>query len=211
MIFKQLELGPMANYVYLVAEPGTKECVVVDPAWDVPAILRAVEEGGWRLTRAIVTHYHPDHTNGLGALLQAKDVPVHVHKDDAHALKAFKENLKPAAGGEKLFLGKVEITLLHTPGHTKGSQCLLISDRLVSGDTLFVGNCGRVDLPDSDPEKMYQSLRRLSGLPGRTVLLPGHNYAEAPSALLESEKLDNPYLRACAEGPLEDFLALVGM
>ena len=210
MELRQLELGPMANFVYIVGDPASKECAVVDPAWDVPAILKTVREAGWRLTRVFITHHHHDHINGLGELLSECDVPVHVHKHDAEVLKAFSGSLKPSEGGDKISLGRQEITLLHTPGHTEGSQCLLIEDRLVSGDTLFIGGCGRVDLPTSDPEKMYRSLRKLAALPDKTVLFPGHNYADDPSALLESEKRRNPYLKVSSTGALDDFLSLVG-
>ena len=211
MELKQLELGPMANFVYLLADSNTKECAVVDPAWDVPAILKAVKDNGWKLAQILVTHNHPDHINGIGELLHEADVPIHVHRDDAYALKEFKSNLKPSSGGDKIKLGNIDIAFLHTPGHTQGSQCFLFSDRLVSGDTLFIEGCGRVDLPTSDPEKMYQSLKKISTLPDKTVLFPGHNYADAPCAPLKDEKQKNPYLRISASRGLNDFLTLVGM
>src|SRR5437879_5766053 len=117
MELRQLELGPMANFVYLVGDPKTKECAVVDPAWDVPAILKAVEDNGWKLSRILVTHNHPDHTNGIGALLKAADVPVHIHREDAYALKEFRENLRLSIGGDNVKLGQIDISFLHTPGH----------------------------------------------------------------------------------------------
>ena len=209
MILKTLQLGPMANFVYLIADGETKECAVVDPAWDVPAILRAVEQEGLKLARVLVTHNHPDHINGVAELLASADVPVHVHGEDAFALKAVQENLRPARSGDKVRLGKLELTFLHTPGHTAGSQCFLVEDRVVTGDTLFIGACGRVDLPGSDPEKMYQSLKRLSQLPAKTLILPGHDYGEVPTATVEEERRRNRYLQAAAGG-LDDFLALTG-
>jgi hydroxyacylglutathione hydrolase len=211
MELKQLELGPMANFVYLVADAKTKECAVVDPAWDVPAILKAIRENGWKLSQVLITHNHPDHTNGIGEILRAMDVPVYVHREDAYALKAFQENLRLSNGGEKVKLGDIDIAFLHTPGHTQGSQCFLFSDRLVSGDTLFIEGCGRVDLPTSDPEQMYKSLKKISTLPDQTVIFPGHNYAEAPCAPLKDEKQKNPYLKISATRGLDDFLRLVGM
>src|SRR5687767_6829413 len=109
---KQLELGPMANFIYLVADPATKECAVVDPAWDVPAILAAVEEEGYALKAALVTHNHPDHINGIGDLLKAKDVPVYVHKNDAYALKAAGGNLRTTEGGDTVRVGGLDIKFL---------------------------------------------------------------------------------------------------
>lgn len=211
ILLRQLELGPLANFVYILGDPETKECAVVDPAWDVPAILKAIEAEGLNLTRVLVTHNHPDHTNGIGEVLKAFDVPVHIHRHDAQALRPFKANLRLTEGGDRVDIGRLELTFLHTPGHTEGSQCFHVRDRLVSGDTLFIRGCGRMDLPSSDPEKMYASLRKISGLPDETVVFPGHNYAEAPCAPLGSEKRENPYLRTSLSSGLEDFLRLVGL
>lgn len=199
----------MANFVYLIGDPTTKTCAVVDPAWDVKSILEAAARDGFELTHALVTHNHPDHTNGLSDLLRARDLPVYVHHSDAHALKAFKGNLKPTRGGESVEIGALELGFLHTPGHTPGSQCFLVRERLVSGDTLFIKGCGRVDLPNSDPEKMYHSLRKISALPEETLVLPGHDYGDKPCAKLSEEKKANPFL-ATAQRALPDFLKVVG-
>lgn len=210
MIFlKQLELGPLANFVYLFGDAETKECAVVDPAWDVPTILKTAKESGHDIKKILITHNHPDHTNGVGELLRSKDVPVYIHEHDAYALKEFKDNLKIVQGGDSAEIGGLTVHFLHTPGHTHGSQCFRIQDRLVSGDTLFIQGCGRVDLPNSDPEKMYQSLRKISALSEDTWVLPGHNYAEKPTAQLKEEKKENPYLAGC-QTDLNSFLRLIG-
>ena len=118
------------------------------------------------------------------------------------------EHLKKVGNEEKITVGKIEITLIHTPGHTPGSQCFLIKDNLISGDTLFIRTCGRSDLPGSDPKKMYESLtQKLMKLPSKTVLYPGHNYGDLSSSTLEEEKKKNPYL-LCES--LETFLMLSG-
>jgi hydroxyacylglutathione hydrolase len=207
---RQIQLGPMANFVYLLADPETKECAVVDPAWDVAAILEAVHQEGWRLRKILVTHNHPDHTNGIGELLKTRDLPIFVHEKDAEALRSLGENLRMVRGGDTTALGRLTISFLHTPGHTHGSQCFLVTGNLLSGDTLFIKGCGRVDLPNSDPEAMYQSLRRISGLPDRTLLLPGHDYGDKPCAALAEEKEKNPYLRLSATRALPDFLRFIG-
>jgi len=111
-------------------------------------------------------------------------------------------------GGDRLSLGEVDIVFLHTPGHTPGSQCFLVRDRLVSGDTLFVKGCGRVDLPGANPEEMYRSLtQRLARLPDNVVLFPGHDYADRPTSTLGEERRSNYYLRIPS---LEDWLRLMG-
>jgi len=205
---KQLELGPMQNFIYLIGDPATREAAVVDPGWEVPTILRQVEQDGYRLTKAFVTHHHFDHVMGLETLLQATDLPVYVHRSDAPLLEVARSAVKPVAGGDTIQVGKLAVSLIHTPGHTQGSQCLLINGRLFTGDTLFIRACGRCDLPDSDPKLLYDSLANtLKRLDDATVVCPGHNYAEVPTASLGDEKRHNPFLSAPT---LQQFLRLVG-
>ena len=210
MQLRQLELGPMANFVYLVADPKSKECAVVDPAWDVPSILREARQGGWRITRILLTHNHPDHTNGIGGVLAHAEVPVHVHAEDALGLGSAGKNLRKFQDGERIRLGEASIEVLHTPGHTPGSSCFLFEGRLLTGDTLFIGGCGRVDLPGSDPEKLYHSLKRIAELPDDITVFPGHNYAAACSSSLGDEKKKNLYIRASAQATAREFSQLVG-
>jgi len=205
---KQLELGPMQNFVYLIGDPQSREAAVVDPGWEVPRILQAAEADGYRLTKAFVTHHHFDHVMGLGDLLQAVDVPIYVHRKDAPVLNVPSSSLKPVGGGEEVSVGRVPVALLHTPGHTPGSQCLLVNGHLLSGDTLFIRACGRCDLPGGDPRLLYESLSKtLRALDDETVLCPGHHYAEVPTSRLGEEKQANPFLSAAT---LQNFLHLVG-
>ena len=205
---KQLELGPMQNFIYLVGDPRTREAAVIDPGWEVPRILQAAEQDGYRLTSAFVTHHHFDHVMGLDDLLNAADIPVYVHRDDAMLIGVKRSSLKPVAGGETIQVGDVPVTLIHTPGHTEGSQCFLVNGRLLSGDTLFIKACGRCDLPGGNPAQLYESLtKRLKPLDDETILCPGHNYADTPTARLGDEKRDNPFLGAPT---LQAFLRLVG-
>jgi len=205
---KQLELGPMQNFIYLIGDPATREAAVVDPGWEVPAILQAAEQDGYRITRAIVTHHHFDHVMGLPELLKTVDVPVHVHREDASLVKIEPGNRKAVAGGDVITVGRVPIQLIHTPGHTAGSQCLLVDGRLFSGDTLFIRSCGRCDFPDSSPRALFETLStRLKPLDDETILCPGHNYADTPTARFGDEKQHNPFLAAPT---LEQFLSLVG-
>ena len=206
--FKQLELGPMQNFIYLIGDPKTREAAVVDPGWEVPAILDAAAHDGYRLTKAVVTHHHFDHVMGLADLLQAVDMPVYAHKADAPMLSIAPSSVKPLSGGETVQVGGVPIAMIHTPGHTPGSQCLLVDGKLLSGDTLFIGACGRCDLPGGDARTLHQSLStKLRVLPDETILYPGHNYAPVPSTPLGEEKRTNPFLAA---ETAQDFLRLVG-
>ena len=198
----------MQNFVYLVGDPQRREAAVVDPGWEVPAILAAAKQDGYRITAAFVTHHHFDHVQGLGELLEAVDVPVYAHRADAPEVGIARSSLKPIAGGDTVLVGGVPVTLIHTPGHTPGSQCLLVDGRLFSGDTLFIGSCGRCDLPGGDPTQLYESLaKQLRPLDDETVLYPGHHYAPEPHVALGAEKRSNPFLSAAT---LHDFLRLVG-
>lgn len=198
----------MKNFVYLVGDPERREAVVVDPGWEVPTILETLAQDGYRLTKAVVTHHHFDHVMGLPALLQAVDVPVYVHQADAPLLELEPSSLKPVAGGDTIEVGAIPIQVLHTPGHTPGSQCLLVDGRLLSGDTLFIRACGRWDLPGGDPAQLYRSLTgTLRALPDATVLCPGHHYADRPTSTMAEEKRDNPFLQERSEA---DFLRQIG-
>ena len=135
-------------------------------------------------------------------------MPIYAHRDDAPLIEVKRSSLKPVAGGETIQVGGIPVTLIHTPGHTEGSQCLLVHGRLLSGDTLFIRACGRSDLPGGDPAKLYESLtKRLRPLDDETIVCPGHNYADTPTARLGDEKHENPFLGAPT---LQAFLRLVG-
>jgi len=204
LYLKQMEVGPMQNFVYLVGDRDTKEALMVDPAWNVKAVLDQATQDGFEVKGALISHTHFDHVNGLEDLLQATDGKVYVHKSEAGFLKGMKRNLRPVSEGEKVHIGQVEISLLHTPGHTPGSQCFLVQDKnLISGDTLFINACGRCDLPGGDAGQMYRSLNRLASLDESVVLHPGHNYSNEPTSTVGAEKRANPYLKFSS---LEDFL-----
>lgn len=226
LYFQQIPVGEMANFAYLLGSQTTRECVIVDPAWDVGGLLDQAETDGMKVVGALVTHYHQDHVGGsifgmeiegLPELMARNPVPVHVNQHEAEGLRQVtgvsESDLVRHEGGDVVELGGVKIRLLHTPGHTPGSQCFLVETpehpgSLVSGDTLFLGSCGRVDLPGGDPEALYESLHgQLGKLPDETLLYPGHLYAADPSSTLGEQKRTNPYLRV---SKLEDFLGFLG-
>jgi hydroxyacylglutathione hydrolase len=210
---KQLELGPMQNFVYLVGDPQARECVVVDPAWEIDTIVETAQADDMRITGALVTHTHQDHVGGSLAswgmpgripgveeLLAKVNAKVYVHKAEREFLPGLGSDLVKVDNHDTLAVGRLTLTFLHTPGHTPGSQCFLIDGRLVSGDTLFIDSCGRTDLPGSDPSEMYYSLtQRLGALPDATVLFPGHNYGGA-SSTIGAQKRQNPFMRFASLG-----------
>jgi hydroxyacylglutathione hydrolase len=216
--FKQIEMGPMQNFVYLIGSQESRKAAVVDAAWDIDAILNIAAADDMEITHALVTHTHPDHVGGrfagieiqgLNELLSKCKAKIVIHKAEADFLKALSpSDMIKVESGDKINVGGIEIQLLHTPGHTPGSQCFLIDNRIVSGDTLFIGACGRVDLPGSDPEQMYYSLtQKLMALPDDTILFPGHNYSDRPTSTIGAEKQSNPYFKFHS---LKQFLAAMG-
>jgi hydroxyacylglutathione hydrolase len=221
LILHQAQVGPMANYVYLIGDPVTRKAAVVDPAWDVNQILAWAERHGLQIEHILITHYHPDHLGGsmmgmtiegAARMLERVKARVYVNKAEAEGTRKVsglgESDLVKMDAGDTLQLGDLTIRFLHTPGHTPGSQCFLVEGNLVSGDTLFVNSCGRVDLPGSDPEAMYYSLNQtLRNLPDATVVYPGHAYSSESSTTIGAQKRTNMYLRFPT---LDDFLDAMG-
>jgi glyoxylase-like metal-dependent hydrolase (beta-lactamase superfamily II) len=192
----QAQLGPMANFVYIIADPVTRKAAVVDPAWDVSRIIDYAEGKEYDLEKILITHYHQDHIGGnmMGQNIQGAAEMVSRVKAKVY-VNIFK-------------VGELEVKFIHTPGHTPGSQCFLVDGNLISGDTLFVNSCGRVDLPGSDPEQMYYSLNHtLRNLDDTTVVYPGHAYAPESSTTIGEQKQHNMYMRF---KNLDDFLMAMG-
>ena len=226
LYFQQIPVGQMANFAYLVGSRSAREVLIVDPAWEIDELLDLAAADDMNVVGALVTHYHQDHVGGeifghqipgIAQLLARQPMPIYVNRIEADGLRritgASESDLVRKEGGDTIVLGDLRIRLLHTPGHTPGSQCFLLEERgapgrLISGDTLFLGSCGRVDLPGADPEAMYESLNKtLYQLPDDTLLYPGHLYSTDPSGTIGNEKRSNPFMRVAS---LEQFLMFMG-
>jgi glyoxylase-like metal-dependent hydrolase (beta-lactamase superfamily II) len=194
----------MQNFVYLVGDRDSRECVAVDPAWDVEGVLDAARDDEMRVTGALCTHYHPDHVGGrlfgfgiegLAELLEKNPCKLHVHRLEGDGIRRVtgvsESDLSRHDSGDKLRVGEIEIEWLHTPGHTPGSSCFRVKDALIAGDTLFLQGCGRVDLPGGDREEMRRTLtERLASLPDTIVLYPGHAYGGEHAPLSEVRRIN---------------------
>ena len=202
----------MVNFVYLIGDRQTKECMVVDPAYEIADILEIVVQDEMKLTGVLATHYHPDHVGGsmmgmkiqgVADLLEKCQVPIHINKHEtkwvARTTGLNENDLVQHEGGDKVSVGDVSITFVHTPGHTPGSQCFLVEQRLVAGDTLFLDGCGRTDLPGGNPGDLYTSLQTLASLPAATIVCPGHQYSALPSANLGDVVLTNHVFRPSSQ------------
>ena len=194
----------MVNFVYLIGDKSTRECMIIDPAYAVEELLSVAEQDGMKVVGALATHYHPDHVggsmmganiDGIATLLSKVDIPIHVQELEAQWVMrttgVSANHLHQHQPGDIVKVGDVEICLVHTPGHTPGSQCFLVDNRLIAGDTLFLEGCGRTDLPGSNPDQMYDSLQTLAALPDQTVVYPGHQYSDPSSRVLAEVRQTN--------------------
>ncbi|HEY8058659.1 MAG TPA: MBL fold metallo-hydrolase, partial [Acidimicrobiales bacterium] len=211
----------MVNFVYLIGDRETGEAVVIDPAYGIKDLLGILDEDDMTLVGALATHYHPDHVGGdmmgysiagVAELLRIRPVPIHVQADEAEWVKrvtgADDSDLVTHASGDVVQAGAIPIELIHTPGHTPGSQCFLVDNRLVAGDTLFLEGCGRTDLPGGDPKALYESItQKLAKVPDDATLFPGHLYSAEPSQSMGETRQFNFVFKPKTE---EQWLAMFG-
>lgn len=193
----QFELGPWDNFIYFVGDKATRTCAVVDPAWDADFILEEAQRLDLEISNILCTHSHFDHVNRVDAILEKRDIPVHMLGDEIDFSGFQCENLQRQGPGDVVRIGDhLEITMVHTPGHTPGSTTYRIHDAIVTGDTLFIQGCGRCDFVGGDPEVMYRTLKNLTeALPRNTRMYPGHNYGPVTVSTLDEELKENPYLQ----------------
>lgn len=190
-----IELGPMENFIYLIEDHVSKRAAIVDPAWDVPEVIKLAKDHGVIITDILLTHSHHDHINGINDVLANYDAQLHLLKEEAQFWGQQLDIPTLHHGGDRIRLGDTEISILHTPGHTPGSACYHLDGNLITGDTMFVFGCGRCDLRGGDPEVMYDTLRHIrNDLPANTIIHPGHNYATQTTSTLAEEIAGNPFL-----------------
>lgn len=198
----QLEVGSMQNFTYILEDEQTSEAVILDPSWDLDLIVETIEKNSLQVKYIINTHHHFDHTIGNDAM---------VRKTGAKILQYVSSTLKndvTVSEGDKIRFGNSELTVVHTPGHSKDSMCLVGDGKIFSGDTLFVGNCGRIDLPGGSARELYHSLFDIvSKMDESLTLYPGHNYGNSPTSTIGKEKKTNFVLQPRTEKEFLEFMS----
>ncbi len=195
----QIPVGQMANFTYILADENTGESAVIDPSWDLEKIFSILNKNGWKVKYIINTHTHFDHILGNEQVAAVTGAKIIQHKESTEKYDLAVED------GEIIDVGRIVIRIVHTPGHSRDSISLVVDNELVlTGDTLFVGNCGRVDLPGSDASEMYHSLfEKITKLQESLVVYPGHDYGSKKTSTIAEEKRTNYVLKTRSR---EDFL-----
>jgi glyoxylase-like metal-dependent hydrolase (beta-lactamase superfamily II) len=202
MLFRQIMVRG-DNFSYLLADEETLEAAVVDSSYNAEALIKEIKKRGLQLKYVIRTHGHSDHTAGDQELKQAfKTAKTVAHKQSPQSVDVKVDN------GSQLEIGAVTIQVIHTPGHTPDGICLLVNkETLLTGDTLFVGECGRTDLPGGNPKQLYQSLfGKILKLPDTVAVYPGHDYGANPSSTIGYERQNNYVLKPRNENEFADFM-----
>lgn len=193
----------MQNFTYVVEDEDTSEAIIIDPSWDLDEIIRVIQKKNLKIKYIVNTHHHFDHTIGNDTIKNQTSAPILQYKTST-----IKHDIK-VSDGDKIVFGNSTLTVIHTPGHSKDSMCLVGDGKLFSGDTLFVGTCGRVDLPGGDARELYHSLVDVLRKMDDTLLMyPGHNYGSTPTSSLGTQKKMNFVMQPRTEA---EFLEIMGI
>jgi hydroxyacylglutathione hydrolase len=198
----QIAVGQMANFTYIVSDEENGEAAIIDPSWDLEEIFLTLKKNNWRAKYIINTHTHFDHVIGNEQVAEVTGAKIVQHKNSPL------EKDIAVSDGDVVQIGRIMLRILYTPGHSKDSICLLLKDQFIlTGDTLFVGNCGRVDLPGSDAKEMYDSLfDKLAKLDENLIIYPGHDYGPTSTSTIGHEKKTNYILQPSSK---QEFLELM--
>lgn len=198
MEVKQIRVGKMENFSYLLFSKKSDEAVLIDPGWEADKILAESEKHNVKIKNILCTHSHYDHTDVVPYIKKRTGAEVFIHKKEkpimADALTNAVDNYLEKEQTLK-FPGSIKLKVLHTPGHSAGGVSFYGDGKVFTGDTLFVDYCGRADLPGANPVKLFESLKRLRKLPATTLVYPGHNYGRSPMSTIGQEKQNNLFLR----------------
>jgi len=196
MIFEQIRKRG-DNFAYLIGDEGSGLAAVVDPSGNQRTILHCLKQNGFKLAYVFLTHSHPDHTSGMDYLTKKTGAKVVAHESSLVTTDL------TVADGQKMQLGRLTIEIMHTPGHTPDGICVIVDGKIMTGDTLFVRECGRTDLGGGDSADLYDSLNRIKALPEDMEVWPGHDYGPKPSSTIGEEVRENYTLE---DRILEEFI-----
>lgn len=187
----------MLNFAYIIGDPKAGEGMVIDPSWEPERLLDIAKKEGLAIKYIVNTHCHEDHVNGNRRMKELTGGLIAIHEDESKYLRHF---FPPDADiklkdKDIISLGKVSVTIVHTPGHSPGSICIMAGNSIFTGDTLFVGGCGRTDLPGGDDSEFRNTLQRLKQMEDSVVVYPGHDYGDAPVSTIGREKQKNTCLK----------------
>jgi glyoxylase-like metal-dependent hydrolase (beta-lactamase superfamily II) len=198
----QIQVGDMQNFSYILEDEETEEAIIIDPSWDLENIEQTINRNDLKIKYIVNTHHHFDHTLGNEAMAKLTGAKIIQHE-----ASELKHDLT-VTDGDKITFGDSELSIIHTPGHSKDGICLVGDGKIFSGDTLFVGNCGRIDLPGGSSKELYRSLFEIiSNLDDNLLLYPGHNYGPTPTSTLGKEKATNFVMQKRTE---QEFTAIMG-
>ncbi len=212
MFFKQVKVGPMQNFSYIIGDKTSKESAVVDAGWEVDKLIDIAEKEHLKISEIILTHSHYDHIQKADEMSSKTKAEVFFHENDYNEIKRMIKNpntkIHKLKNNDEVKIGSIKMKIIHTPGHTPGAICLLFENKLLTGDTLFVNAIGRTDLAGGDAIKLFESLQKLKKLDDNIEIYPGHDYGDVPFSTIGGEKKTNPYFKCETK---EQFLSLLGM
>jgi len=198
----QIPLGPMKNLAYIISDNETKKAAIVDPAWEIEKILDITKRNNLNIIYIINTHSHSDHISGNEEIIK---------QTNAKLISYYKSPRKPdipISENDEITLGKTKMKFIHTPGHCPDSICIIVNNKILTGDTLFVGNCGRIDLPGGNIDELYTSLfTKIYKLDDKLEVYPGHDYGEKPFSTIEYEKKHNYVLEPRNLNEFREFMS----
>lgn len=202
MIFRQVPVGTFQNFSYIIGDEKTKLAALVDPAWEVDNLLAQCEELDLKVTQVINTHSHHDHIEGNEAVAKRTGAKVVMHE------KSPVRKDIPVKDGDTIEVGSLQLKVFHTPGHCPDHICLLVDGKLLTGDTLFVGECGRTDLAGGNSADMYDSLvKKILPLDDSIEVYPGHDYGKTTFSTIGFERRNNYTLKTRTRGEFIKFMA----
>ena len=198
----QIQVGNMQNFTYIVEDDDTNEAIIIDPSWELVELELLIKRNNLKIKYIVNTHHHFDHTLGNEAMTKSTKAPIIQHESSE-----LKHDIT-VKDGDFIEFGNSKLKVLHTPGHSKDSICLIGDNKIFSGDTLFVGNCGRIDLPGGSAKELYHSLFDvLHSLDDNLVLYSGHNYGLSETSTIGEEKTTNPVMQKRTE---QQFVEMMG-